>query len=184
MNIRILEKIVKIIKTMNFSMVKTCFTTEIYSLALLPRANFIYFKLGCVPIQPTKGIVIETMPECFKDTYPNTRVIIDSTELFCQKPSSLTIQSSLFFHYKDHITYKGPLGISPYGAITFISELYDGSTSDVEMVKRYAILNKELWSKDDDDMAERGFTIKKTVGASRCYSQHPFLLRRERSAFS
>ena len=103
------------------------------------------------------------MPECFKDTYPNTRVIIDSTELFCQKPSSLTIQSSLFFHYKDHITYKGPVGISPYGAITFISELYDGSTSDVEMVKRCAILNKELWSKDDGDMAERGFTIKKQL---------------------
>ena len=103
------------------------------------------------------------MPECFKDTYPNTRVIIDCTELFCQKPSSLTIQSSLFFHYKHHITYKGPVGISPYGAITFISELYGGSTSDVEMVKRCAILNKELWSKNDDDMAERGFTIKKQL---------------------
>ena len=77
-------------------------------------------------------------------------MIIDCTELFCQKPSSLTIQSSLFFHYKHHITYKGLVGISPSGAITFISELYDGSTSDVEIVKRCGILNKELWSKDDD----------------------------------
>ena len=101
------------------------------------------------------------MPERFKATYPNTRVIIDFTELFCQKPSSLTIQSSLFSHYKHHITYKGLVGISPSGAITFISELYDGSTSDVEIVKRCGILNKELWSKDDDVMADRGFTVKK-----------------------
>ena len=55
---------------------------------------------------------------------------------------------------------KGLVGISPSGAITFISELYDGSTSDVEIVKRCGILNKELWSKDDDVMADRGFTIK------------------------
>ena len=121
--------------------------------------NFIYFKLGCVPIWPTKDIVIETVAECFKATYPNTRVIIDCTELICHKPSNLTIQSSLLFHYKHHITYKGLVGISPPGALTFISELYDGSTSDVEIVKRYGILNKELWSKDDDVIADRAFAI-------------------------
>ena len=87
---------------------------------IITWANFIYFKLGCVPIWPTKDIVIETMPECFRDTYPNTRVIIDGTELFCQKPSSLTIQSSLFSHYKHHITYKGLIGISPSGAIALL----------------------------------------------------------------
>ena len=100
------------------------------------------------------------MPEYFRDTYPNKRAIIDCTELFCQKPSSLTIQSSLFSQYKHHITYKDLVGISPSGAITFVSELYDGSTSDVETVKRCGILNKELWSKDYGVMTDRGFTIK------------------------
>ena len=95
------------------------------------------------------------MPDGFKDTYPNTGVIIDCTELFSQKPSSLTIQSSLFSHYKHHITHKGLVGISRSGAITFISELYDGSSSDVEIVERCGILNKEPWSKDDDVMADR-----------------------------
>ena len=75
------------------------------------------------------------MPECFKETYPNTKVIIDCTELFCQKPSSLTIQSSLFSQYNHYITYKSLVGISPFGAITLISGLYDGSTSDVEIVE-------------------------------------------------
>ena len=46
---------------------------------IITWANFIYFKLDCVPIWPTKDIVIETMLECFKATYPNTRVIIDCT---------------------------------------------------------------------------------------------------------
>ena len=117
--------------------------------------------MGCVPTWPTRDIVIETMPECFKDTYPNARVMIDCTELFCQKPSSLTIQSSLFSHYRHDITYKGLVGVSPSGTITFISELYDGSTPGVEIVKKCGILNKELWKKDDDLMAGRGFTIKK-----------------------
>ena len=71
------------------------------------------------------------MPQISKETYPSTRVIIDCTEFFCQRPSSLTIQSSLFSHYKHHVTYKGLVG-----GITFISELYDGSISDVEIVQR------------------------------------------------
>ena len=101
------------------------------------------------------------MPECFKDTYPNARVMIDCTELFCQKSSSLTIRSSPFSHHRHDITYKGLVGVSPSGTITFISELYDGSTPGVEIVKKCGILNKELWKKDDDLMAGRGFTIKK-----------------------
>ena len=130
---------------------------------IITWTNFIYFKLGCVPIWPTKEAIVKTMLNCFKETYPNTRVIIDCTELFCQKPSSLTIQSSLFSHYKHHITYKGLVGISPSGAITFVSELFDGSISDVEIVKRCGLLNKDLWSKVDDVMADRGFTIKKQL---------------------
>ena len=51
-------------------------------------ANFIYFKVGCVPIWTTKDIVIEAMLERFEDTYPNARVIIDYTKLFRQNPSS------------------------------------------------------------------------------------------------
>jgi hypothetical protein len=51
------------------------------------------------------------------------------------------------------------LGISPSGAITFISQLYDGSISDKEIVIRSGFLNKELWNENDSVMADRGFTI-------------------------
>ena len=55
------------------------------------------------------------------------------------------------------------MGISPSGAISFVSELYDGSISDVEIVRRRGLLNKDLWSKGDDVMADIGFTIKKQL---------------------
>ena len=126
---------------------------------LITWSNYIYFKLGSVPIWPSKQDLQESMPQCFRDTYPSTKVIIDCTELFCQRPSSLTIQSSLFSHYKHHVTYKGLVGIAPSGAITFVSELFDGSISDIEMVKRSGMLQKELWEDGDSVMADRGFTI-------------------------
>ena len=103
--------------------------------------------------------MLDTMPAIFKTTYPSTRCIIDCTEIFCQRPSSLSSQSAMYSNYKHHVTYKGLLGIAPSGAITFISELYEGSISDKEIVKRSGILNKNLWDDNDSIMADRGFTI-------------------------
>ena len=97
------------------------------------------------------------MPETFKQAYPNTRCIIDCTELFC--PSSLFIQSSLYSSYKHHVTYKGLIGIAPSGAVTFISNLYPGSISDKEITRRSGLLNEALWAKNDSIMADRGFLI-------------------------
>ena len=95
-----------------------------------------------------KGTNSRDNAESFKRTYPSTRCIIDCTELFCQRPSSLTIQSSLYSSYNDkhHVTYKGLVlvGIAPSGSITFVSQLYEGSISDKEIVARSGILNSEL----------------------------------------
>ena len=123
--------------------------------------NFLYFSLGgIVSIWPSKQQIIETMPENFRKTYPSTRCIIDCTELFCQRPSSLSIQSALYSSYKHHVTYKGLVGIAPSGAITFVSQLYEGSISDKEIVSRSGLLSKELWSPGDSLMADRGFDIQ------------------------
>ena len=40
-----------------------------------------------------------------------------------------------------HTTLKGLVGISPSGAITFISQLYTGSMSDREIVERSGVLD-------------------------------------------
>ena len=126
---------------------------------LISWVNFLYFKLGSIPIWPSKEEILETMPTSFKKTYPNTRCIIDCTELFCQSPSSLNTQSCLYSSYKSHVTYKGLVGIAPSGAVIFVSQLYDGSISDKEIVSRSGFLKNELWSDGESVMADRGFTI-------------------------
>ena len=88
-----------------------------------------YFSFGTINIWPTRDEIDKTMPD-FKAKYPKTRVILDSTELKWQMPSSLLLNSRLFRSYKNHTTVKGLVGIAPSGAITFLRELYRGSISD------------------------------------------------------
>ena len=73
---------------------------------LISWINYIYFSLGAVPIWPTEDQIHQSMPDSFKNTYPNTRCILDCTELFCQSPSSLEAQSSLYSFYKYHVTLR------------------------------------------------------------------------------
>ena len=84
------------------------------------------------------------MPQSFKNTYPSTRCIIDCIELFCQRPSSLCTQKCMHSHYKSHVTYKGLLRIAPSRGISFISQLYNGSISDKEIVRRSGILDERF----------------------------------------
>ncbi len=49
--------------------------------------DFLYRQLRSIPIWPSQEFVRATMPESFKNSYPHTRVIIDSTELFIETPT-------------------------------------------------------------------------------------------------
>ena len=51
------------------------------------------------------------------------------------------------------------MSISPSGAIIFISQLYDGSISDKEIVARNGILDPRFWEEGASRMADREFTI-------------------------
>ena len=93
---------------------------------LVTWANFLYFVLGSIPIWLSKQKINSLMPECFKVTYPNTRVIIDCTEIKTQQPSSLVLNSQMYSTYKGANTFKCLLGIAPHGAVTFVSPLYTG----------------------------------------------------------
>ena len=88
--------------------------------------NFLYMRLGMIPIRPEWADVEKTMPETFKTSYPDTLLIIDATELRCERPSSLSLQSQHYSSYKSHTTLKGLVGIVPSGMFTFISPLYTG----------------------------------------------------------
>ena len=99
--------------------------------------NFIYLKLKQIPLWPPRDIVQANMPKCFRDLYPTTRVIIDATEVYIEKPSLPDLQQMTFSNYKNNNTFKGLIGISPSGAITFVSSLFSGSISDKELTRQY-----------------------------------------------
>jgi len=99
------------------------------------------------------------MPADFREKFPSTRMVIDCTEVFCEMPSSLLLNSELFSSYKNHVTLKGLVGISPSGAIIFVSQLYTQSISDREILLRSGILSQEF-EDGDSVMADKGFQIQ------------------------
>ena len=47
------------------------------------------------------------------EKFPDTRVIIDCTEIGTETPSSLQLKSLMYSDYKSHMTWKSLVGISP-----------------------------------------------------------------------
>ena len=117
-----------------------------------------YLKLKDIPLWPLRDVVQANMPKCFRDLYPTTRVIIDATEVYIEKPSLPDLQQMTFSNYKNNNTFKGLIGISPSGAITFVSSLFSDSISDKELTRQSGIL--ALLEKGDSIMADRGFDIE------------------------
>ena len=132
-----------------------------------------YPKFAQINIGPSREVITKTMPEVFKDKYPSTRVIIDCTEIKCEMPSSLLLNTELFSSYKNYTTLKGLIGIAPNGAVTFISQLYTGSISDREIVIRSGFLAQEF-SEGDSVMADKTFTIQDLLPLGTSLNIPPF----------
>jgi hypothetical protein len=117
------------------------------------------------------------MPIIFKKLYPTTRVIIDCSELFIETPSSFRSQNATYSNYKHHITAKGLVGISPSGAVTFVSDLYSGRSSDQQITWDCGIL--DLLGAGDSVMADKGFDIEKDLPNGVSLNIPPFLHDKE-----
>ena len=128
---------------------------------IITWANFLYFVLGQLPIWLSRKHVDTLMPAMFKVKYPNTRIIIDCTEIGTQMPSSLLANSQLYSSYKSRTTYKSLVGIAPHGAVTFVSPLYSGNMSDPEITRLSGLL--DLLEPGDSVMADKGFLVEKML---------------------
>lgn len=121
-------------------------------------SNYLYCILGSMPIWASRQVIDSSMPQSFKVTYPLTRVIIDCTEIRVQTPSSKVLNSEVYSNYKSHTTFKSLVGISPNGAVTFVSRLYCGSISDKSLTSQCGIV--DLLESGDEVMADKGFLIE------------------------
>ncbi|XP_062580400.1 uncharacterized protein LOC134242349 [Saccostrea cucullata] len=115
------------------------------------------------------------MPQSIKLFYPSTRVIIDCTEIKTERPSSSAHGSKCYSTYKSSHTWKGLVGIAPHEALTFVSSLYTGCMSDVEITKLSGLL--DLMEEGDSIMADKGFVMNKVLeGKGISVNTPPFFL--------
>ena len=104
--------------------------------------SLLHHHLSQLKFWPSLDAVKKHMSKEFSTSaYSNTRVIIVATELFIEKPSDLSLQSVTWSNYKSHNTLKGLIGISPFGGVTFCSELWAGSISDIELTRKSGLLD-------------------------------------------
>ena len=126
---------------------------------------FLYSHLREIDWMPTVDQVKGTMPYVFKEKYPKTYIIIDTSEVFVATPTDLQLQSSTWSNYKHHNTMKFLVGCTPNGAISFVSELYMGSISDVQLTSLSGLLDKLKGKSNISVMADRGFTVQDQLKA-------------------
>ncbi|XP_028516757.1 uncharacterized protein LOC114575646 [Exaiptasia diaphana] len=119
---------------------------------------------------PSKKIVKRKLPRSFRK-YPGTRVIIDCTEMFVEKPSSPYAQKATWSEYKEHNTIKTLVGITPNGYFSFMSKFWTGNTSDCKITQESGLV--DLLEAGDVVMADKGFNIKDILTKKEVYLNIP-----------
>ena len=139
---------------------------------------FLYHTFKEIIWMPSTEQVQATLPRAFKEKYPDTYTIIDGSEVFIEKPSDLHMQLSTWSDYKSYNTSKFLLACTPNGVVMYISPLYVGSISDVQLTRVSGFIDalQEQNVSGMSIMADRGFTIKDQLEAMNTKLNIPPLL--------
>lgn len=138
-----------------------------------------YFNIHLHPSMfPSQQHISQTLPKIFK-SLKGIMIIVDCAEFFCQSPNNFEHQGNLYSQYKAHTTFKVLIGCTPNGAISFVSEVYEGSISDREIFIRSKLV--DLFEPGDLILADRGFNIHDIVQSKGAVLNiPPFLHGRQR----
>ena len=121
--------------------------------------TWIYHHLKELEWMPTTEQVFGALPHSFRSKYAKTYAIIDGGDIFLQTPD-LHMQSSAWSQYKHHNTAKFLIGCTPKGAICYVSPVFVGSISDIELTQVSRFLTKLEDKPGIAIMADRGFAIR------------------------
>lgn len=134
---------------------------SLVSSIFLTWVRLMRFELSHLIIWPSKDVIKQNLPLCFKTFYPHVRCIIDCSEVFIETPSSLDTQAQCWSEYKHHCTIKFLVAITPNGMFSFVSNCYGGRASDKFITKDCGFYLK--LEPNDQVMADRGFKIKEDL---------------------
>lgn len=109
-------------------------------------------------VWPTRAALRANLPTAFRRKFRDCVAIIDCTEIFTERPSNLTAQAQTWSRYKHNNTIKYLIGITPAGAISFLSKGWSGRESDKNITLKCGFLNK--LKPGDCILADRGFLVK------------------------
>ncbi|XP_021163909.2 uncharacterized protein LOC105939542 isoform X2 [Fundulus heteroclitus] len=107
---------------------------------------------------PARECLLHTTPRQFREAFGGrVAVILDCFEVATEKPPHLKAQSEIYaqFNQKDAVKYL--LGITPQGAVCFVSEGCGQRVSDKRLTEQCGILHKLL--PGDFLLADRGFNV-------------------------
>ncbi|CAN7943187.1 unnamed protein product [Ixodes hexagonus] len=118
--------------------------------------NFLQRELSTLTRFPSLHEIQMYLPHAFRH-FPNTRIVLDRTEVRIQRPSSLVAQRQTFSPYKHFNTYKAVIGCTPDGYISYVSELWGGSVSDRLIVEESGLMGR--LGPGDAIMVDKGFKL-------------------------
>ena len=131
----------------------------------------ILFK-GFMDKMPSRQKNEKCLPEAF-NSFKNCRVTIDCTEIHCSIATKFSDKSATYSHYKHYHTYKALVGVAPNGVITFVSDLYPGSSSDKAITTSCGLLSQ--LQEGDMILADKGFLISDVLPKGTSVNLPPFL---------
>lgn len=128
----------------------------------LKMIDILYIKLGFLVRWPTRSELGETMPMCFREEFGNKgAVIIDVFKVLLERSSNLLAQAQTWPSYKHHDTVKFFIGITPQGAVSFISKGWSGRTTFKYITENSGFLDKI--TPGDVILADKDFDIAESV---------------------
>ena len=112
-------------------------------------------------------MLIATLPKIFKQEFPRLTSIVDCFEIFVERPSRLNARAQLWSNYKHHSTVKVFIACTPLGSVSYLSSVWGGRASDVNIVRQSDFISRKYHLHGDQILADRGFTLQEdfaTIG--------------------
>lgn len=120
--------------------------------------DLICCKLSVLIKWPNYEASLRTLPKVLKQFFPRLTGIIDCTEIFIGRPRKLDARACVHSSYKKHSTVKFPIACTLQGSVSFLSKVWGGRISDVELVKNSGFMDLPHYP-TDQILADRGFTL-------------------------